>query len=155
VASEFKREDIEDAIVTLLTAQMPAAISIATVGTNDLTDDGELVFVPPCVRVLYQGDDARALESTRCNYDVDAMFAVMCADEDLRSKEAQRKASSALVSQVKRILAGARLILADGGKTEPVRYVKTDSLMGNNVVPVVYIPIFAVPGIAQFAGTNA
>lgn len=154
MASKFQIDDVWNALTALLKAKLASTINVANVGIKDLSDEGDLVLLPPCVRVLFQGDNATAMETQKLNYDVSAIFAVMCSAEDLRNREASRQKTIQLVDQVKEVLAGARLLLADGSKTEPVRYLQTDP-MPDDLVGLVYIPIFAVPGIAQFSGANA
>ena len=152
--TQFLSLDVEAALQTLLTAQLPG-VNVDSIGEKDLNDDDQLVFDPPCVRTRHGGTDYKSVESQELTYNAAHIMEVWCCAEDLRSKEAQRAATEALLATVLAIVAGARLLLSDGThKSEPIRLVGVTDVY-QETVGSCYILAIAVPGIAQFPGTNA
>ncbi len=158
-ASMFLPGDVETAVQALLTAGLPS-VSVGSIGALDTDENGELVFDPPCARTFYANShyvangDSQALTYDDTSHQID----IWCAAENLTSLEAQRTDSLTLVGQVLPVLAGARISLADGSLSEPVRLMSiTGALQGRSGAPVrtVYIIAIEVPGIAQFPGTYA
>ncbi len=142
------------ALVTLLTAQLPA-FNVAAISDRDFNEAGEIIMDPPSIRIFFAGEVARATsDSQRLSYEVEGRYGVLCADQDLSSVANQAFASATLLDQVKSALCGARLLLADGETTEPVQWVNTEPLPVDGI-GVAYSLGFVVPGLAQFAGTNA
>jgi hypothetical protein len=152
--TQFLPDDSEDALVDLLKLVL-SSVSVATVGEQDINDSDELVFRAKSVRVMF--DDTQYSDTgdnQGLTYNAVHKFLIFCAGEDLRSKEAQRKASLALVRQVLNQVVGARLSLEDGSKSEPVYPTGTGKFMQEDL-GTVYIVGIGVPGIAQFTGPNA
>lgn len=156
MASQFLPEDAEAGVQALLVAQL-VNVRVGSVGELDVTEKGELIFDPPCVRTLYLGSvysSDSAQDNSRLTYNVDHMIDVVCADEDLRSSEAQREATKKLLGRVLPILAGARVPLQDGSKSEPID-LRGIRAVGEDNIGTIYALTIAVPGIAQFDGVNA
>ena len=153
-ASMFLPGDQQAALQALLTSSLPG-VSIGSLGDLPADDKGELVFDPPCARtffagLVYEGDnDNLALAYDDCAGEMQ----IWCAAENMTSLEAQRMDTLALVAKILPVIAGARLQLADGTSTEPIRLKRIEgSLQGRQGAPVstVYIIVLEVPGIAQF-----
>ena len=158
-ASMFLPGDVEQAVQTLLQNALPS-VNVGSIGDLDTDENGELVFDPPAVRTFYAttryvaNGDSQALTYDDTSHQID----IWCAAENLTSLEAQRYDTLALVAQVLPVLAGARLALADGSVSDPVRLLQLmGSLQGRQGAPVrtVYTIAIEVPGIAQFPGTYA
>ena len=150
--SQFLPGDVELAIEQLLKQQLDG-VDTSSLGDAELDDDDQLVLVLPCARPRYTesrfGNGGDLTQTTYPN--VEHVYEIWCADENLVSKAEQRKASKLIAGRVLTILAGAILNLQDGGKSCPVRLVAVSSAPGD-VVGMIYLVRVAVPGIAQFPG---
>jgi len=154
VQAQFKTDQAWDAIVALLEGQL-VKVDVAAICERDFNEEGELVMNPPSVRVFFAGEAAQSTsDSQRLSYLVDGRYIVLCADQDLRGVIDQARASIQLVNQVKAILAGARLALADGDVSEPLIWFGTDPQPVDGI-GTAYGVGFIVPGLAQFPGANA
>ena len=152
--SQFLSIDAGNGLVQLLARAFPA-VDVATIGEKDIDDTGHLVFNPPVIRVRHAGTRwAQTHDNTATNYDCEHIFELWCAEENLRSKDEQREDTEALVCRVAVQMAGARIALADGSKTEPVRLVDVNDVE-QDIVGLVYILTVLLPGVAQFDGVNA
>ena len=139
--------------MTLLTQQLPD-VDCDSIGDKDIDDNDQLVFKPPCVRTRYAGTDYVSLkDNQQLSYEARHQLEIWCADEDLQAKVKQREKAKALVGSVLGIMAGARLALPDGSRSDPIQLLAV-ATMPQDIVGMVYIAMVAVPGIAQFPGTN-
>lgn len=153
MASQFTPDLVEAAAIALLKAQA-TGVSVGSIGELDIDDDDQLICDPPMARTFYMGTGAvETHDSSALTYNVDHIVQVWCAAEDLRSKQAGREASKQIVAMVLEIMTGARLLLGDGSKSEPVRW---EGITGvpDDTLGRVYVVSFAVPGIAQLPGAN-
>ena len=151
---EFAIDLVEDALIALLTAQL-VDVDVAATAAKDFDDNGNLILNPPSVRTQFAGETASSFENQHLNYDVDQNYLVLCLDQDLGPvAQVQRTKSAQLLGTVKHLLIGARLALADGSVSEPVRYVQADPLPVEGI-GTAFVAMFAVGGIANFAGVNA
>ena len=158
-ASMFLPGQVETAIQALLKLAL-TGVNVGSIGDLNTDENGELIFDPPAVRTFYATSRYEAHgDSQALTYDdTSHQFDIWCAAENLTSLEAQRTDTLTLVAQVLPVLAGARLPLADGSVSEPVRLMGVaGSLQGKQGAPVqtVYTISIEVPGIAQFPGTYA
>jgi hypothetical protein len=153
-ASMFLPDDVQTALQALLTTELPD-VNVGSIGDLTTDENGELIFDPPCARTFFAGSryggngDNLALAYDDTSHEIQ----IWCAAEDLSSLEAQRLETLKLVSQVLPIVAGAKLALADGTTSEPLRLTNVaGSLQGHAGAPVatVYTITIEVPGIAQF-----
>ena len=153
--------DVENALVALLQSVMPGAygtpVDVKTIGQKDFTDDGAVTLRPPAVRIRFAGavyDQLR--DNQRLTYEAGMTFEAWCYDTNLRSPALARLASEALAMAVIEQVAGARLRLADTTETLPIGLNSVEPLMSDeDPADQLYIVIFTVKGIAQFAGQNA
>jgi hypothetical protein len=151
---EFATNEVWDAFTALLTQQLPD-VDVKKITGREFTEGGELITVTPSVRCFFAGESATSTSDTqRLSYNVVGRLMVFCADNDLGSPEAQALVSLKLASRVKTILIGARVVLPSGDVSEPATYcgMEFDTVQD---LGITYIPVFEVPGLAQFAGANA
>lgn len=155
VGSQFLPGDAVQAVEDLLAARL-TQISVGSIGALEINDDDQLVWDPPCVRTRYAGSKyATTHDNQMLAYNADHIVELWCAAENLTSKEAQRQDTMTMVvHQVLPQIVGARLALEDGSKSEPVRVVDIKGFV-EDIAGMLYIISVAVPGIAQFPGTNA
>jgi hypothetical protein len=152
--AEFLSLDVEAALQAVLAAQL-VGVNVGSIGEKDLNADGQLVFVPPVVRTRHGGTDYKSVESQQLTYNAEHIMEIWCCDKDLRSKEAQRAATEALLATVLALVAGARLVLSDGvTESEPIRLMGVTDIYAEGRGSI-YVLAVAVPGVAQFPGTNA
>ena len=152
--SAFLPDTAEAAVGALLAAKLDG-VDTSSIGGKDINDDGQLVFTPPCARTRYVGSLYSGISDNQAlNYNCEHVVEIFCAAENLRSLEAQREDTKALMGRVLVQMAGARLSLSDGSKSEPCRVVDVKSIP-EDIVGMIYIVSVAVPGIAQFDGPNA
>ena len=158
-ASMFLPGDVEAGVQALMKAAL-GGVNVGSIGDLNTDENGELVFDPPAARTFYANSryvansDSQALTYDETDHQID----IWCAAENLTSLEAQRNDTLALVAKVLPVLAGARIALADGSVSEPVRLMGvTGALQGKSGASVrtVYVIAIEVPGIAQFPGTYA
>lgn len=159
--SQFRIDQCEAALITLLSANLPAEygaqVDVESLGDKDFDDDGRLTLQPPALRVRFAGakyDNLR--DNRRLSYQATLNYEVLCFESSLRSRADERTQTLALVAAVLDQLAGARLLLADGSKTMPigvtgVALVETDQ----GPVDQLFSVLVEVEGIAQFNGANA
>ena len=134
---------------------MLTGVDVGSIGDNEIDDNDQLVFDPPCVRTRHAGTQyAGGLDNQQLNYNASHIFEVWCVAENLRSKEEQRGDTETLLGTVIQQLAGARLVLTDGSESEPIRLVDVRDFP-QDLVGLIYILRVAVPGIAQFPRTNS
>jgi hypothetical protein len=115
------------------------------------------VLQPPAVRLRFKGAGYKsARDNSRVTYEATLPFELLCYEENLRSPADQRKATLVLVSALQDQLAGARLTLQDGAKTQPITMVAVD-LVATDDGPVdqLFAVSIEVNGFAQFGGPNA
>jgi hypothetical protein len=144
----------EVATKDLLAAKL-AGVDVKSMSGSDFDEDGQLVFRPPCSRTRYVGSMYESLhDNSAVTYNCDHIIEVWCCASNLRSREDQREDTKALAGKILEQLAGARLALADGSKSEPVRIVDVKTLETDLRGTIVVVSV-AVPGIAQFDGVNA
>jgi hypothetical protein len=153
----FLPGDIEQALSSLLKLNLDG-LDVSPIGDAEIDDDDQLVLEPPLARPRYlETSYGQGSDLTQTTYDdVNHVYEIWCAAENLVSKEAQRSDSKVIAGRVATLLAGAILQLTDGGKSCPVRLLGISSVPGD-VIGMVYLVRVAVPGIAQFPGgaTNA
>lgn len=152
---QFKAEQAWHALTRLLDAQMDG-VDVAMICDKDFNDQGEIIMNPPSARVFYAGEIALSTsDSQRLSYDSRYRFIILVADQDLSGSSAnQAVASLKLAIVAKAILAGARILLADGDISEPMVYLSMEP-MPTEGLGMAYGLAFEVPGLAQFPGTNA
>lgn len=167
--SQFQIDQVEAALLTLLTSGMPAAygtalslgapqrVDVDSIGDKDFDDSGNLVLRPPALRVQFttaEYDNLR--DNQRLSYEAALAFEVLCFEESLRGKKDQRKQTLVLVDTAQDQLAGARLALADGTSSAPIE-IKAVQLVVTDSGPVdqLFAISVIVRGIAQFSGANA
>lgn len=151
---EFTTLEAWEAFTGLIASQL-TGVDVKEISVKDFSEDGELVMSPPSVRSFFAEETAQSTSDTqRLSYNAVVRMIALCGDEDLRSPQAQAKASLRLAGQVKSLMIGARLVLASGDRSEPVTYIGTipEPVEG---LGIAYAAAFEVPGLAQFAGPNA
>ena len=154
-ASMFLPGDVQSTLQALLAASL-AGVNVGSIGDLNTDANGDLIFDPPCARTFFVGMNyADEGDNLALTYDeAEAEIDIWCAAENLSSLEAQRIDTLSLVARILPVIAGAKLSLADGTVSEPVRLVSVvGSLQGKQGAPVatVYTIKVRVPGIAQFA----
>ena len=128
---------------------------VQALSDSDFNQDGEIIMTPPSARTFYDGSDfASTSDSQRLSYEVVDRYMILLADEDRTSAIAQAYASAKLVDVALPILAGTRINLPAGDRSEPVTIVAVKPLPVAGVGKAYAIAI-EVPGLAQFAGANA
>ena len=157
MATEFKIEDVGAGLKRLLEAAFSddSNVVLDMMSVRDVNEKGDLIVVPPAVRIYYEGDGANPKrDNQKLDYDVAQNWSVFCGAVDLSSKATEMCGAQKMVSKAKSALVGARLKLDDGAKTQPITYV--------GVVPeqadesgAWYSVRIAVGAIAQFEGKNA
>ncbi len=161
MSSNFRIDQVEAALLSLLTAGMPAAygaqVDVKSLGDKDFDDQGRLVLQPPALRERFIDAQMNNLrDNQRLTYQSVHNFEILCYESSLRSRADERNQTLVLVASVVDQLAGARLLLADGTKSMPVT-VKSVGLVEVDQGPVdqLFSVAIAVEGIAQFSGVNA
>jgi hypothetical protein len=128
--TQLKPGDVEAALITLLkTALADPAVQVRGLSSKDIDGEGSIVLrkVTPTVLVLWDGETLDpARDNTRTNYNAAQRYLAICFDQNLRSLDAERADAYGLVGQVRDILAGQKLTLADGAKTMPMQLAGTD-----------------------------
>ena len=140
-----------------LTKLLSGAISgadVKEITDKDFDQQGELVFRGRAVRVMYFGTRDAALENTRTVYESVHQFLVIVGDDDRRSTRDQAIASLKLATEVKAVLAGARLSLHVSEATEPITVLSTEAFP-IKTLGVGYSIAIEVPGPAVFPGLHA
>jgi hypothetical protein len=154
--------DAEQSLLAALSANLnpvtdayPQGIFTGAIGDKDINDDDQLILQMPCARQRYVGTAFKSESDNQwLTYDVSHVFEIWCAAEDLTSKEAQRTATTKVLSVVLPLIAGARLTLPDTSLTMPVA-LKNIGKLPDDIVGSVYILTVEICGIAQFPGTLA
>jgi hypothetical protein len=142
-------------VVNQLLIDQLTGIDVQAITEKDFNNDGEIIMNPPSVRTFYASTQfASTTDSQRLSYESVGRFIALCADEDLTDVISQAYASVKLVDQVLAILAGARINLPAGDRSEPITITAVESLPVAGV-GTAYGIAFEVPGLAQFAGANA
>jgi hypothetical protein len=133
VASQIKLEDVDAALQAALVAANLGA-QVSGISTENFDDEGNLILVPPAVLVLFDSEVLSAHRSnTKLDYTSDKQFAILCGARVFSGDKDERNAAYQLVSKVKDALAGLKLTLADGSKTEPITLVGVNrELFDNN-----------------------
>jgi hypothetical protein len=150
----FLPEVAEIAVQKLLKQQLDQ-VEVESISSTDIDEDGNLVFHPPCARTRYLRSIFQTTnDSQMLTYNCEHIIQIFCAVDSLRSPEEQREDTKGLMGRILTQMAGARLVCADGSKSEPVRLIDCTGIE-EDIVGTVYIVSVAVPGIAQFAGINA
>lgn len=151
---EFAIDQTWDAIVDLLSEQLDG-VDVDAIGEKDFDEQGDLTVNAPAARVGFADEKAgQPIETQNATYNGEQLFFVVCAAEDLSGTNFQRLASLRLVGQVKHVLTGARLWLADGTQTEPIIFSGTSPLP-TKAIGMAYVAGFIVPNVAQFGAPNA
>ena len=156
--SQMLSSDIERGVQQFLRQQMqdlPEG-AVDSLGEKDISEGDQLVFQTPCVRTRYLGVDYVPMrDNTALAYQAPHLVEIWCADEDMRSKEAEREATKRLLDRVTPIICGARIPLSDdpGVTSDPILLRRVYSLI-QDIVGSVYILVIEVNGVAQFPGLN-
>jgi hypothetical protein len=152
--TQFLPGDVELAIEALL-AQELTGVDTSSLGDAELDDDDQLVLQLPCARPRYRDSNyGNGSDLTQTTYpECEHIYEIWCADENLVSKAAERRASKAIAGRVLAVMAGAILTIPDGTEETscPVRLLGVSSVPGD-VIGMIYLVRIAVPGIAQFPG---
>lgn len=161
MSSTLRIDYVEAALLALLNAKLAAAygskVYIDSLGDKDFDENGRLVLTPPAVRVRFKGAGYNTgRDNQRLTYQGTMPFEILCFQSSLRSPADERKQTLVLVATVQDVLAGARLLLADNTKTEPVTMVDVN-LVETEEGPVdqLFAVGIDVNGFAQFSGANA
>jgi hypothetical protein len=151
----------EAALIQLLEEKMEAAygapVQVDSLGDKDYDDDGSLVLQPPCLRVRFgRGVYDNLRDNQRLTYQGGLDFEVLAYESSLRDPADERKQTLVLVAAVQDQLAGARLTLQDGSRTQPIT-MKSVALIETQGGPVdqLFSVVIEVNGVAQFSGVNA
>lgn len=168
MSSAFRIDYVEAALLQLLNSALPAAyatalgaasasINIDSLGDEDFDAEGQLVLQPPSIRVRFIGDDFNTLkDNQRLTYQAVPQFELLCFESSLRDKADERRQTLILVSVVLDQLAGARINLADGSKTQPVTIEDVRLIEGASAgVDQLFSIRIGIEGFAQFSGANA
>lgn len=151
----------EAALLVLLQTKLPTAygspVDTQSLGDKDFDDDGNLVLQPPSTRLRFRGagyDNLR--DNQRLTYEAGLTFEVLCFQSSLRGKADERLQTLQLVAAVQDQIAGARLALQDGSRTQPITMVAVE-LVETESGPVdqLFSVRFLVQGVQQFSGANA
>lgn len=143
-------------VVNQLLMDQAGISDVQAICEKDYNESGEVVMTPPSVRTYYAGTRFLSTsDSQRLSYESVGEFFILCADED-HSGDAilQAYASVKLVDQVLSILAGARINLPAGDRSEPITILRIEPVPCAGVGTAYGIAI-EVPGLAQFTGANA
>jgi hypothetical protein len=150
--SQFKSEDVEQALLKLLQGEFDNVDKIASSDVND----GNLIAPPPATRLLYDGAQDTPLQGpARRSYNVDHSWIILCGARNLRDQgPAEDTDAKAMVSEIRAALAGVRLTLADGNVTEPIALAgaQLQQFDGNGCW---YAQRIIVSDVAQFDGGAA
>jgi hypothetical protein len=133
-----------------------AGVDVQAISENDYNAKGEIIMTPPSVRTFYAGSRFMSTtDSQRLSYESVGRYIILCAEED-RSGEAilQAYASVKLVDQVLNILAGTRINLPAGDRSEPITITDIEPVPCEGV-GTAYGIAMELPGLAQFTGVNA
>ena len=161
MASKVQIDQVEKAIVDLgrsyLTAAYEKSVDVDSIGDRDFNADGDLVLLPPCVRVRFGGSQYDTnRDNQKLTYGAKLLFDFYCFEENLRSKLDERIDTLRLVACVQDAYTGARLKLDDDSYTEPLELVGVLPMMNeNSIVDQFYSVTIRVNGIAQFSGANS
>jgi hypothetical protein len=168
VSSTFRIDYVEAALLQLMNAVLPTAygtalggapvaINIDSLGDEDFDAEGQLVLQPPSIRVRFTDSPYNPLkDNQRLTYQAVPGFQLLCFESSLRSKADERKQTLVLVSVVLDQLAGARINLADGSKTQPVTIENVQLVEGASAgVDQLFDVRIGIEGFAQFSGANA
>ena len=146
--------DVEQTLLATLGVNLPQ-INVGAISEKDINDADQLVLQMPCARQRYVGSSYQdSADNQWLTYNVTHTFEIWCAAEDLTSKEAQRTATLAVLTQVIPLLAGARLSLPDGSLTDPIMLKQVGKLQ-DDIVGTLFILTIEIAGVAQFPGTLA
>lgn len=156
MTTQFKIDDTQDALLALLTdglASYGEKVDVAEVSQRDFDADGNLVAAPPAALLLFEQETPQPMmqDSTRTTYQLTQQFAVICGDTDLRSTAAESRSVLELVSAVKNIVIGTRLVITGAGKADPAEYLATELFQVDRRATW-YGVRFAIPCTAQFPG---
>jgi len=155
MSSMFLPGDVEVGVQALLgglSLTDGTPVNVGSIGQLDIDDADELIFDPPMARTYYEGTPGyRSLDNQALTYDVIHMIQVWFYVESLSSKEEQREETKNLLGRALPLLAGARVSLSDGGRSEPIRLRDIGGVIDTNFGKI-YALRCEVPGIAQFPG---
>lgn len=156
--TQFKIEDVEAAALALLQKTFKdeqPKVETDAMSVADVNEDGDIITNPPAARLYFANEAATpGRDAQRLTYQSQQFFTVMVGAQDYSSRTKERMGCYAMVSLVKNAFAGARLTLADGGKTEPIAYLGAEPYQAEKKA-VWYAVRFAIPCVAQFSGANA
>ena len=160
MSSQLRIDQAEAALIAMLEAKMQAAygspVQVDSLGDKDFDDDGTLILQPPAIRVRYTGTKFASLrDNSGLTYMAEHVWEVLCFESSLRSKEDERAQTLALVAVALNQLAGARLQLADGSTTPPVKLEGVSLVIAPGAADQSFGISIVVGGPAQFDGPNA
>lgn len=149
--------EAEDALIALLKAQLGGATGVAAVTSQDFDEAGDIIAVPPAIRVLFRRETLESgRDATALTYVSLENFAALCGAENLRSIAEERKGAYELVSQVCDILAGARLTLpSKTAGQRPTCILRGVELVQFGAQGTWYAVSFDVESISQMSGVAA
>jgi len=160
MAGKVQITAVEKALLDLLPRRLKVSygqnVDVQTLGGTDFDDNGQLVLKSPAVRLHFNSaayGDAR--DNTKTTQGVDLLFSAFCRHESLRSLAKFRSQTLELVGALSDELAGARLLLEDGSRTEAIGLTGVNQALDvAGPVDQVYALSFTVSGIATFSGIN-
>lgn len=152
--SQFKIEEVEAALIALLRQKLEN-VRVAGISGKDLDKEGNLVAPPPAALVLFDTETQDPQrDNQRRTYQTTQVYRILIGTKDMSSVASQRSRAFTIISQVKDVLAGARLALADGSKSMPMT-ISTVQLEQIRPEGVWYSLEVSVEAVAQFSGANA
>ncbi|MBZ5533090.1 MAG: hypothetical protein LAO20_16795 [Acidobacteriia bacterium] len=123
--TQLKIEDVHSALLAALQADAGIAAThalVAAVTDKTVDAEGSLIAIPPAVLPIYSSTlDGERGDTTRTTYSTDHEFLILCGAQDLTGTDNERIGCQKLISLVRKAVAGLRLTLADGGKTDPIK----------------------------------
>jgi hypothetical protein len=149
MSSQLKIEDVDAALQAALVAANLGA-QVSGISDQNFDNEGNLIIVPPAVLVLFESETLTAQRSnTRLDYTADKQFSILCGARNFAGDQSEKVSAYQLATKVRDALAGLKLLLADGSKTEPITLlgVQREQFDSNGTW---YSVLVSVGGTAQF-----
>jgi len=149
MATEFKLEDVEKALLDRFLEKVGEGVQIASLSSADLNEDGLVVQRKAVLLYLVRENLAPGRDQLRLLYEAQQDWIALCGVRNLTGVAAERREVLELVSKVKAAVAGKRITLADGQTSAPM---ELTGVQLEQVAPegTVYSVAFRVSDTSQF-----
>lgn len=156
MSQQLKPADVEAALVELLAAQLKKdGVTVEAVSDRSFDADGNLIANPPAVLVLWSGAQySDGQDNQQTQYDAMQPVGLLCGARSLRGSEKERTGAQELVAAVVNIMAGARLPLSDGTRTQPTKLMNVEMFQFSKDFGTWYTVTVGVNAFVQFDGEN-